>query len=72
MEGDWMLEIAIATAFVAAAIFMMSGRQMQATGGQADVPITMSDDASDLPCPWCRSQTREGDAHCPSCGHRFG
>ena len=72
MEGDWVLEIAIATAFVGIAIFMISGRQMQATGVQTHAPIATSDDASDLPCPWCRSQTREGDEHCPSCGHRFG
>ena len=72
MEGDWVLEIAIAAAFVAVAIFMISGRQIQASGGQAPAPVAVSDDPSDLPCPWCRSQTREGDHHCPSCGHRFG
>lgn len=26
----------------------------------------------DLPCPWCYADTTEGDARCPSCGHRFG
>ena len=26
----------------------------------------------DLPCPWCRADTKEGDARCPSCGRRFG
>jgi hypothetical protein len=72
MEGDWVLEITIAAAFVGVAIFMISGRQMQATGDQVHVPIATSEDASDLPCPWCRSQTHEGDHHCPSCGHRFG
>jgi hypothetical protein len=72
MEGDRVFEIAIAAVFVAIAIFTMSGRQMQATGSHAPVPIAVSEDTSDLPCPWCRSQTREGDHHCPSCGHRFG
>ena len=26
----------------------------------------------DLPCPWCRAQTREDDPACPSCLQPFG
>ena len=28
--------------------------------------------ALDLPCPWCKGPTADGDAACLSCGHRFG
>jgi len=72
MEGDWVLEAAIAAVLVGVAIFTMSGRQTHAAVGSTIAPITVSEDGSDLPCPWCRAQTHEGDRHCPSCGHRFG
>jgi len=26
----------------------------------------------DLPCPWCRTATREADTECVTCGQRFG
>lgn len=26
----------------------------------------------DLPCPWCRTATRETDNRCPGCQRRFG
>ena len=26
----------------------------------------------DLPCPWCKGPTTDGDAVCLSCGHLFG
>jgi hypothetical protein len=26
----------------------------------------------DLPCPWCRTQTREHDTVCVGCGRPFG
>ena len=38
------------------------------------MPLLRLHDPSDpdLPCPWCRAQTEEGDARCPSCGEVFG
>jgi len=26
----------------------------------------------DLPCPWCKGPTTDGDSVCLSCGHLFG
>lgn len=72
MEGDWVLEIAIAAVLVGIALFTMSGRQTHAEAVVRQTPIATFEDGSDLPCPWCRAQTQEGDLHCPSCGHRFG
>lgn len=28
--------------------------------------------SGDLPCPWCRAETDEGDVRCGACGRRFG
>lgn len=71
-----MLEIALATVFVAMAIITVGGRTVLTTGmshdARMDSPVAAVGDGSDLPCPWCRAQTSDGDVHCPSCGHRFG
>jgi hypothetical protein len=29
-------------------------------------------EGTDLPCPWCHTQTGEEDDLCPGCGRRFG
>lgn len=34
--------------------------------------IPTMETGDDLPCPWCYSQTTEGDPRCRSCGRRFG
>lgn len=35
--------------------------------------VDLSDeDGGDLPCPWCRAATEEGDRRCPSCRQPFG
>ncbi len=36
------------------------------------LPLDEDAAALDLPCPWCTGPTEDGDATCPSCGHRFG
>jgi hypothetical protein len=36
------------------------------------LPMGEGSEALDLPCPWCTAPTVDGDATCPSCGHRFG
>lgn len=38
----------------------------------ADEDVTMETGPDDLPCPWCYSQTTEGDPRCRSCGRKFG
>jgi len=45
-------------------------------GGRSNRPIQAPtvrlSDVSDLPCPWCRSDTNELDDYCASCGQPFG
>jgi hypothetical protein len=66
-----MLEMALAGVFAGVALVAIGGRKL--TTGDATAMVRMAtDDSSDLPCPWCRAQTREGDHHCPTCGQRFG
>jgi len=67
-----MLEIAIAAVFVVMAVVTVSGRHRPIGASSANARVSAVGDGSDLPCPWCRAQTADGDAHCPSCGHRFG
>ena len=66
-----MLEIALAAVFVTVAVLAIGGRGINAarTGGQPHFAVL--DEASDLPCPWCRAQTHEGDKLCATCGQRF-
>ena len=69
-----MLEIALTTLFVAVAVVAIGHRrQHPALSGPAEVlRFTDEDGGHDLPCPWCRAQTREDDRHCPECGQPFG
>ena len=67
-----MLEIALAAVFVTMAIVTVGSRSIPTTGASSDSTLAAVGDGSDLPCPWCRAQTSHKDAHCPSCGHRFG
>jgi len=66
-----MLEMALAGVFVTIALVAIGGRKL-ATGDPTAMVRMAIDDSSDLPCPWCRAQTREVDHHCPTCGQRFG
>lgn len=67
-----MLEMALAAVFVTVALLAMSGRGASTAGVGAQPAFALLDESSDLPCPWCSSQTRETDARCASCGQRFG
>lgn len=67
-----MLEMALAAVLVTVALVAMGGRSNVVTDSPLANLTGLTDDASDLPCPWCRSQTSEGDDHCDSCGQRFG
>ena len=70
-----MLEMAFAAIFVAVALVAIGGRNaaIDTTAPLAYTPIEEStDQALDLPCPWCWAPTRESDIHCPSCGQPFG
>ncbi|MDA2979711.1 MAG: hypothetical protein O3B42_08145 [Actinomycetota bacterium] len=67
-----MLEIATAAVFVVAAVATVGGKHAPITAASTNARASAVGDGSDLPCPWCRSQTADGDVHCPSCGHRFG
>lgn len=66
-----MLEMALAGVFVTIALVAIGGRKVIVDDAQ---PLTYAaiDESSDLPCPWCESQTREADNHCPNCGQPFG
>ena len=66
-----MLEMALAAVLVTVALVAIGGRSV-ATDKAILLGFTPMEDASDLPCPWCSAYTREGDAHCPSCGQPFG
>ena len=67
-----MLEMALAAVLVSLAIFAIGGKTSPASQSQRTTVLPHTDDVSDLPCPWCQAQTTESDAHCPSCGQRFG
>ena len=69
-----MLEIALAGLFVAAAFVALGRRGQQvAWDAPADWALPIDEDmVPDLPCPWCRAETKEDDHHCGSCGQRFG
>lgn len=67
-----MLQIALAGVFVIFAVVAIGGRGFHSPVLSTHEEVSMLDEASDLPCPWCRSQTQEGDIHCGSCGQRFG
>ena len=66
-----MLEMALAAVFVTVALVAMGGKRVVLQESTSLIR-TAIDDSSDLPCPWCRAQTREADNHCPTCGQRFG
>ena len=67
-----MLEMAIAAVFVTVAVVAIGGRGVNTNGLVAQQTFATLEESSDLPCHWCRAQTREGDQHCTSCGQRFG
>jgi hypothetical protein len=67
-----MLEIALAAVFVTVAVLAISGRGVNTAGPGGQPYLSVLDESSDLPCPWCRAQTHEGDKHCSTCGQRFG
>lgn len=67
-----MLQIALAGVFVILAVVAIGGRGLHGSSLATQYQVSLLDETSDLPCPWCRSQTREGDVHCGSCGQRFG
>ncbi|GMQ93707.1 MAG: hypothetical protein BMS9Abin12_1187 [Acidimicrobiia bacterium] len=67
-----MLEMALAAVFVTVAVVAIGGRRVNTAGLLGEQPLVVLDELSDLPCPWCRAQTREGDQHCTTCGQRFG
>ncbi|HZJ48376.1 MAG TPA: hypothetical protein VFD97_05000 [Acidimicrobiia bacterium] len=70
-----MLEIAIASVFIAVAFVAVStsSRPLLSANVTEVLPASVFDEPlADLPCPWCQAQTRENDANCPSCGQPFG
>jgi hypothetical protein len=72
MEESEMLEVVLAAVFVTMAIVTVGSKTIPSAGASHISPLAAIGDGSDLPCPWCRAQTKAGDMHCPSCGHRFG
>lgn len=64
--------MAIGAVFVAVAVVAISSRSFNAAGSMASQDFVLLDESTDLPCPWCRAATREGDAHCSTCGQQFG
>ena len=67
-----MLEMALAAVFVTVALVAMGGRSQAIARAPLANLAGLGEDATDLPCPWCRAQTAESDDHCGSCGQKFG
>jgi len=70
-----MLEIAIATVFIAVAFVAVgtSSRPVMSSSATEVLPRSgFEEPVADLPCPWCQAPTRENDSSCPSCGQPFG
>ena len=67
-----MLEMALAAFLVTVAVVAIGGRTSASAQTAAPMVFPPLEDASDLPCPWCRAQTAESDDHCRSCGQKFG
>ena len=70
-----MLEIAIASVFIAVAFLAVgttSRPVMSASVTEVLPSLGPEEQLTDLPCPWCLAQTREDDPNCPSCGQPFG
>jgi hypothetical protein len=67
-----MLEMAIGAVLVTVAVVAIGGRSMNTAGSMASQDFVLLEESSDLPCPWCHAQTREGDRQCGTCGQRFG
>ncbi len=65
------MEMALVGVFVAVALVAISSRRVVASDA-TPMAFAPPEETSDLPCPWCESQTREADNHCPNCGQRFG
>jgi len=66
-----MLEMALVALFVTVALLALGGKRA-VVDHRSGSRFAAIDESSDLPCPWCRSATRESDRHCPTCGQRFG
>jgi hypothetical protein len=66
-----MLEMAFAAVFVTVALVAIGGRSV-VTDEAVPFAYTPTGEQTDLPCPWCSAQTREADAHCPTCSQPFG
>lgn len=62
-----MLEIGFVVVVLAGAALAISRLRRTRPAEQVD-----DWDIVDLPCPWCKSPTREDDTECPSCAHPFG
>ncbi len=67
-----MLEMAIAAVFVTVAVVAIGGRGIGTAKTAGPQTLAVLEDPIDLPCPWCRAQTHEGDQQCGTCGQRFG
>jgi len=65
------VEMAFAGVFVAIALAAIGSHRV-ATDSARPISHVAFDEINDLPCPWCQSQTREADNHCPTCGQPFG
>ena len=70
-----MVETLVVGLVIAGGIALL-GRRQPSTSGVWSRSLHPTADrteaSSDLPCPWCRSATRESDTHCPSCRQPFG
>lgn len=66
-----MFEMALVALFVTVALLALGSKRMVADDRNG-FRYSAAEESSDLPCPWCRSSTRESDRHCPTCGQRFG
>lgn len=69
-----MLELVTTASIITALVFLASRRFRSPSSFAFDSSGWNEDSlaAGDLPCPWCRANTREADRACPSCARVFG
>ncbi|MGI8517625.1 MAG: hypothetical protein ACR2ME_04695 [Acidimicrobiia bacterium] len=68
-----MLEALLAATATSGLFALARGQRRSLTTDERVVEYAVSElSDEDLPCPWCYSQTAEGDTRCRSCGRKFG
>jgi hypothetical protein len=70
-EAFGMFELLVFAGLLAGVVVAFGGRDGARSDTAVITPVRRVPPV-DLPCPWCGAETREDDAHCPSCHQPFG